>query len=248
MHAMVEMTRNRNAQIVASAEPGIWHGVSAMLALTPGVVVFAVAFAVSALAAGFTPIEVVALSALIFAGSAQLSIVALAGAGANPLVIVATAVALNLRHIMYGLSLSRQLGTLPIRRRLPVAFLLTDETFGITIREYTHGRAAPLVALGAGIGLYAIYVTSTVLGVVAGEAIPLPDAIDLGFVFPLMFLALLAPLIQDRERLAMAITAGLLAIAFGSLLPGGVSILLVMLVTSFGWAMLPSRQTRGAAR
>ena len=93
------------ATVGADWRAEVGRGAVALLPLLAGVVPFAIAFAIAARAAGFTIYETQALSMLVFAGSAQLAVVALAGVGASAPAIVLTALVLNLRHLLYGLSL-----------------------------------------------------------------------------------------------------------------------------------------------
>src|SRR6185437_7585071 len=108
--------------------------------------------------------------------------------------IVLTVLALNLRHALYGLSLRRQLGR-RTRPPLPLlAFLLTDEAYGVTVRDGLDGGGGPGFLLGAGLSLYGAYNLATLAGVLAGRLLPDPRRLGLDFVFPLTFLALLLPL------------------------------------------------------
>jgi predicted branched-subunit amino acid permease len=103
------------------------RGVVATIPLWAGVIPFAIAFALLSRTAGLSVIETQLLSLTVFAGAAQIAIVTLLTTGANGIAIVLTVLALNLRHVLYGLSLSKQFGPdvkLPIP--LMVAFL-TDE-------------------------------------------------------------------------------------------------------------------------
>ena len=69
----------------------------------------ALAYAVTARGAGLSLLETQALSVFVFAGSAQFSAVGLFAAGAGGLEIVLTTLLLNVRHLLYGLSLGRDL-------------------------------------------------------------------------------------------------------------------------------------------
>ena len=111
-----------------AASTEIRRGFLAMVPLWAGVAPFAMTFGILARTAGFTALETQALSMLVFAGSAQIAIVTLFAGGAGAGAIVATALVLNLRHILYDLSLSWGWGR-PTRPPLPfLAFLLTDES------------------------------------------------------------------------------------------------------------------------
>src|SRR3954452_17313869 len=101
-----------------------------MVPLWLGVVPFALAYAVTARAGGLSLVETQALSLLVFAGSAQFSAVGLFAAGAGGLGIVLTTLLLNIRHLLYGISLGRRF-RLTRAERPVAAFFLTDEAFGI---------------------------------------------------------------------------------------------------------------------
>ena len=83
------------------------RGFVAMVPLWVGVAPFGLAYAVLARDAGLSLIETQALSVLVFAGAAQVSAVGLVSQGAAGLEIVLTTFLLNVRHVLYGLSLSR---------------------------------------------------------------------------------------------------------------------------------------------
>ena len=89
-----------------------------MVPLWLGVVPFALAYAVLAGASGSRS-STQALSVLVFAGSAQFTAVGLFGTGAAAAEIVSATLLLNVRHVLYRLSLGRQipLGVAPRRPR-----------------------------------------------------------------------------------------------------------------------------------
>src|SRR5215207_5273278 len=125
---------------VARAPRGeIRRGFLAMIPLWAGVVPFALAFAILARTAGFSVLETLALSGLVFAGSAQVAIVLLFAGGAGAGAIVATTLALNLRHVLYGLSLRRGWAERTGPPHPLLAFLLTDESYGLTVKDGLDG-------------------------------------------------------------------------------------------------------------
>ena len=110
--------------------------------------------------AGLSLIETQALSVLVFAGSAQLSAVGLFGSGAAALEIVSTTFLLNVRHVLYGLSLGRRI---PLRgwRRATAAYFLTDEAFGVVAAREERTFA---FLLGAELSLFATWNLATLGG------------------------------------------------------------------------------------
>ena len=203
-----------------------------------GVVPFGLAYAVTARSAGLSLLETQALSALVFAGSAQLSAVGLFAAGAAGLEIVLTTLLLNVRHVLYGLSLGREL-SLTDRQRPVAAFFLTDEAFGVV----SAARERSFVfLLGAELSLFMMWNLATFGGFLLGAAIPDPERLGVDLIFPLAFLALLVPLVRTRVELIVALAAGALAFGLARVLSGGLPILL----TGVGGSLLGAALTHGA--
>jgi 4-azaleucine resistance transporter AzlC len=213
------------------------HGFRAMMPLWLGVIPFALAYAVLARDAGLSLIETQALSLLVFAGSAQVSAVGLFGRGAGGLEIVLTTFLLNVRHVLYGMSLGRNV-PLTKRERLVAAYFLTDEAYGVSVAR--GARTFPFV-LGAELSLFLTWNLATLAGALLGGVIPDPEKIGVDFVFPLAFLALLVPLLRRRADVVVAVVAGAVAWGLSKDLPGG----LPVLGAGVGGALLGAAITRG---
>ena len=172
------------------------RGFVAIMPLWLGSIPFAIAYAIFAQESGLTGFETISLSLFVMAGAAQLAFIDLAADNAAWIAILATVLLLNLRHVLYGLSLNE---ALPARTRPPrpvLAHFLTDENYGLTIKDYRDGRGSPGFMFGSGVSLLGCFVAATVAGVALGNYIPDSERLGLDFVFPLTFLALLLPLIQ----------------------------------------------------
>ena len=95
-----------------------------------------------------------------------------------------------------------------------MAWVLTDETFGLTLRASQLG-VPDLVAYkaAADVMLYSAWVTGTVLGGLLGSSID-PAALGIDVLFALLFLGLAAPLVRSRRDwlvAALAVVTALLA-------------------------------------
>jgi 4-azaleucine resistance transporter AzlC len=205
-----------------------------MAPLWLGVVPFGLAYAVLARGAGLSLVETQALSLLVFAGSSQVSAVGLFARGAGGAGIVFTTLLLNVRHLLYGLSLGRDV-PLTRRQRLAAAFFLTDEAYGVSVAR--GARTFPFV-LGAELSLYLTWNLATLAGALLGGVIPDPEKLGVDFVFPLAFLALLVPLLRRRLDVLVAVVAGGLAWLLSRSLPGGLPILVAGVVGSLLGAVL----------
>jgi 4-azaleucine resistance transporter AzlC len=213
------------------------HGFRAMMPLWLGVAPFGLAYAVIARDAGLSLVETQALSLLVFAGSSQVSAVGLLARGAGSLEIVLTTFLLNVRHVLYGMSLGRRV-PMSARERLVGAFFLTDEAYGVSVAR--GARTFPFV-LGAELSLFLTWNVATLAGALLGGVIPDPERLGVDFVFPVAFLALLVPLLRRRADVIVAVFAGAIAWALAHGLPGG----LPVLVAGAAGALLGALLTRG---
>ena len=187
------------------------RGARDTLPLMPGDIPAGLVYGVAARSAGLPPWLAQAMSAVIFAGSAQFAVVALVATGASAGVIVLTAALLNLRHMLYGASLAPFLRSAPRRWKIVLAYLLTDETYGVVI-----GRLGAMslperlrYMLGSGLILWISWQGSTLIGVVIGSVVP--TSLSLDFAATLTFVVLLVPLLTERARVGAAVAAALVA-------------------------------------
>ncbi len=206
------------------------RGFVAMLPLWLGVVPFALAFTILARTSQFSTVETVTLSVLVFAGSAQLAFVKLAEQDSGGAAILLTVLVLNLRHVLYGLSLNAHL---PARTRTPRPVLaagMTDESYGLTIRAFSSGSGSDEFFFGANLSLFVGFAVATLVGALFGSHIPDPDRLGLQIVFPLSFVALLLPLLGTCRHVAVAVLAGSLALLLSQSLNGGVVVLTTTMI------------------
>ncbi|HEY4689906.1 MAG TPA: AzlC family ABC transporter permease [Anaerolineae bacterium] len=192
-------------------------GVTAELPILLGVIPFGLIYGVLALEAGMTPGLALAMSSIVFAGSAQVIGAQLIKSGALAIVIVATTLVVNLRHILYSTSIAPRLKHLPAKWKWLLAYLLTDEAYAVTVMHYnqTDDRAEyqphrHWYYLGAGITLWITWQVSTAVGIRIRAAVP--DSWSLDFALALTFIALVAPALRDRPSIAAAVSAGVVAV------------------------------------
>ncbi len=197
-------------------------GLRSVTPLLLGVAPFGVIYGVVALQSGIPPLAAMAMSSIVFAGSAQFLLAQLVGAGA-PLLLTAGAVGLvNLRHALYSASVAPLLAPLPRRWKILLAYLLTDEAYAAAIPHLlgaTPDKPPPAmphwILFGSGIGLWAGWQLSTLAGVLIGAQ--LPPNLGLDFALPLTFIAIVVPMIESRALLMAALAAGAAAIALAAL-------------------------------
>ncbi|MDP1734143.1 MAG: AzlC family ABC transporter permease [Sulfuritalea sp.] len=196
-------------------------GLRSVMPLLLGVAPFGVIYGVVALQSGIPPLAAMAMSSIVFAGSAQFLLAQLVGAGA-PLLLTAGAVGLvNLRHALYSASVAPILAHLPRRWKVLLAYLLTDEAYAaaiphLLVADNDAGRPhAHWILFGSGFGLWAGWQVATLAGVLIGAQ--LPSNLGLDFALPLTFIAIIVPMIDSRALLVSALTAGVAAVVLAAL-------------------------------
>jgi 4-azaleucine resistance transporter AzlC len=213
-----------------------------MLPLMVGVIPFGMLYGVTALAAGWSPFQTMAMSLLLFAGAAQLATVSLVAGGAAFVAVVVAVFIMNLRHVLYGMSLARELPQDEPPPRLVQAFTLTDESYAVTIRESRQGRASTAFFWGASLTLYLSWQLATALGILLGDRIPDPRALGLDLIFPLTFFSLLLAVAHTRKDWAVAVLSGVIVVGLRRITDGGTALIAATIVAAFAGALIGERR------
>lgn len=177
------------------------------------IVPFAMLFGVLSSEAGLNLFEIMAFSVTVFAGASQFAALKLLQDNAPAIVILATALAVNLRMMMYSVALAPHFGAAPLRMRAIMAYFLVDQSFALSVSEFDKRAALTLpekIAYFFGVvsPIVPMWMGSTVAGAVMGRAIPPEFALD--FAVPITFLAMTAPMIRTTAHaVAGAVSVGL---------------------------------------
>jgi predicted branched-subunit amino acid permease len=202
------------------------------------------AYAVSAVAAGFSPLETALISFIVCAGGAQMAFLTIAASGGGAIPAVLTAAALNLRYILYGLVASVWLPRETHPSRPILAATMTDEGFALSTAEARHGRPSSRFLWGANLSMCAAYWAGTLAGLALGQLLPDPEAMGLDVIFPLSFIAILVPMLRTRIDLLVTVVGGLGAVALRELIGPGPAILVAVIVAACLGAALDGRWRR----
>lgn len=189
-------------------------GVRSELSIAISVIPFGLIYGVLGLSAGLSAWQTQAMSAIVFAGSAQFIGARLMAAGTPLSVLWLTTFVVNMRHVLYSTSLGRDLRHLSAGWRWLLAYLLTDEAYAVTAVHYANTHT-PLIHkhwyfLGAGLTLWVVWQSSTAVGVLLGAQIPASWALD--FTLALTFIAIVVPALNGRPAIGSALTAGVVAV------------------------------------
>jgi 4-azaleucine resistance transporter AzlC len=193
--------------------------------------VVAISFGISARAAGVPAAAAIVMSAIMYAGAAQFAAVAILAQGGSVVAAVLAAVLMNARYLAMGLALGPSLKGGRVRRAIEgqtvvdAAWAMANRGDGRFDRHTLFGSSAPQ---------YVTWLGGTIIGVIAGSALPNPEALGIDAVFPAFFLALLVAELRTAEASAVAVGGAIVAVVLGLLAPAGIGILAASIIALVG--------------
>lgn len=171
---------------------------------------FALLFGVLATEAGLDVLETLSFSVVVVAGAAQFTALQLMSENAPTLIVIASALAVNLRMAMYSAALTPWMGAAPLWQRAIGAYFILDQSYACAALEFERKPAMSVPErwayfIGTAAPVVPVWYACTVLGALVGAQIPEGWALD--FALPITFLALVAPMIRSLPHIAAAVVA-----------------------------------------
>jgi branched chain amino acid efflux pump len=185
-------------------------------------VLVAVSFGVVAQGAGLSAGAAIAMSVIVFAGSAQFAAIAILAQGGTIAAAIVTAALVNSRFLPMGIALAPSLPGGPLRRALQ-GQAVVDASWAMAARG--DGSFDRWRLFGSTAVQYVGWVGGTVLGALAGGALGDPGRLGLDAVYPAFFLALLLAEMRDRRSRAVALLGAAAALVLIPIAPPGVPVL-----------------------
>ena len=183
------------------------------------VVPFGLIFGVLAIDVGFTPMETMGMSLIIFGGASQIVLLQLFSGGASSLVIISSVGAVNSRHLLYGAVVSEHLSDLKLIWKIIISYFLIDQAFARSNEYFKKNKDENKYfhLVGGGATCWIIWQSTTFLGIILGAAIP--EKLGLSFAIPLTFLALLINDFRKLVNVFVIIVSGLVATLGYNIIP-----------------------------
>lgn len=176
------------------------QGVKVALPVILGYLPVAIAFAVMASEAGFTKLDIILMSTLVFAGASQIMTVGMISTGASMLSCVVGTFVLNLRHFIMGSYIMKKIGKTSAVEKVTTAHGITDEAFAIISATPEEKCTVPYL-FGIITVTYGSWVAGTALGAFVSVLIPQSISDALGIALYALFIALLVPGVKKSVRL-----------------------------------------------
>ncbi len=175
------------------------------------VVPFGLIFGVLAIDVGFSPLETMGMSLIVFGGASQIVLLQLFSGGASSFVIISSVGAVNSRHLLYGVVVSEHLSDLRLIWKIVISYFLVDQAFARSSEYLKNNKDKNRYfhLIGGGFTVWIIWQITTFLGIILGAAIP--EKLGLSFAVPLTFLALLVNDFRKFINVIVIVVSGLVA-------------------------------------
>ncbi len=180
---------------------------------------FGTLFGVLATEAGLSLIETMTFTFTVFAGAAQFTALQLLQEETPTVIVLASALAVNLRVAMYSASLTPYLGAAPLWQRAVAAYFTVDQSYACSMirfeqeprmtvpqrMAYFFGTVTPIAPM---------WYMATLTGAALGAQIPESWALD--FALPIAFIAMAAPMLRTPAHLIAAFVSIVVVLLAGA--------------------------------
>jgi len=180
------------------------QGVIDILPLSIAVLPWGILAGSMAINAGLTFAQAFSMSAIFYAGAAQLVTLGLLMSHASVFTILVTVFFLTCQHVIYALNFRKEVSQFPFKQRVLIGFLLTDELFAVGVGENKQRTFAYL--LGAGLCFYLAWCLFSLFGILIAQSIPDLESLHLDFSIVAVFILIIVPMVKNSPTLIGVIT------------------------------------------
>lgn len=184
-------------QTIPSPQQEMMRGLTDSIPVIIGLLPWALILGVQAGQKGMSVLEVPMMTGLNFAGGSEFAAVSLWGDTIPVLLIIAMTFMINSRHILMGAAFAPYLRDIPLKKMVPALFLMTDESWAMSLADCQKRQAQGLPAfslayyMGVSLTLYVVWIMCTTLGAVIGPSLGDVSKWGFGMAFPAVFLVLM---------------------------------------------------------
>lgn len=219
------------------------EGIRDITPMVIGVVPFGLALGATVGASSIDPWAGIASAPLILAGAAQLATLQGLETGTHPVLIVVSAILINVRLLLYGASLAPWFRGVRLRTRLLIATTVVDQIHLTCTPRFERGdldgRERVAYYAGAAIWLASAFVGAQVVALTVGAE--LPESARLEMAAPFALLGLVAKSLGSRPSAIAGLVASVV-VTFGAGLPFHSAVLVATLV-GISAAVVAERRT-----
>jgi predicted branched-subunit amino acid permease len=191
----------------------------------------ATSFGVLARDVGMPAWATVLMSAIVFAGSAQIAALTIIGAGGGLGAALGAAALMNSRFLPMGIAIGPSLPG-GAAARAAQGQTVVDASWALAADG--EGGFDRHVLFGSSAIQYVTWVSGTVAGVIGGSALGDPRTLGLDAIYPAFFVALMIAESRSGRALGVAAAGALIAFVLIPIAPAGVPVLVASLASLLG--------------
>ena len=210
---------------------GFRAGVRAGLPFAIAGGLLATSFGVLARDVGMPAWAAVLMSAIVFAGSAQIAALTILGAGGGLASALGAAALMNSRFLPIGVAFAPSLAGRPAVRAAQGQAVVD---VSLVVAQDGEGGYDRGLLFGSSAIQYTTWVCGTAVGALAGSVIGDPRTLGLDAIYPAFFLALMIGELHHGRAKGVAAAGALIALALVPFTPPGVPVLAASLATLIG--------------
>jgi predicted branched-subunit amino acid permease len=196
----------------------------------------AASFGVLARDVGMPGWAAIVMSAIVFAGSAQIAALSIIAGGGGLGSAIGAAALMNSRFLPMGIAIGPSLPG-GAAARAAQGQTVVDASWALA--SDGEGGFDRHVLFGSSAIQYVTWVTGTVIGVVGGSALGDPHEYGLDAIYPAFFVALLIEETRSGRALGVAAVGALVALVLIPIAPAGVPVLVASLASLLGLIRRP---------
>lgn len=187
-------------------------GIKAISPLLLGVLPFGLISGITASNTGLSLAMSTFMHLAIFAGASQLTALQLISINANMLVVIFTALIINVRLMLYSLSIAPYLQNMTNKWKAFLAYMMTDQSYAISLMHFINNPEEDTKSFffATSMGVYLVFQLGAFFGYLMGSIIPAKLGLD--FAIPLTFIVILIRGVSSLSGLITIVVSGLVAV------------------------------------
>lgn len=199
------------------------EGLKTITPLVPPAATVAVAAGVAAPVAGLSPIQTLAMSVAVYFPSVMLTALELLDSQLPEVIIIVTSLVVGVRVVILSLSIAPYFKRFSTGWKWLLAYFLWTPVYALTVERFSAEPTSDVRGfyLGMAVPLWITVQLSVFVGTVFSARVP--PGLELDFIVPLAFIALLMNFITDQATKITALVGGVLAV-LGSGIPLGLGV------------------------
>ncbi len=167
-----------------------------------GYVPMGIGYAAIALKAGFTPLQTVSMSVLVYAGAGQIIAASMALTGASAMTIILTNFVVNLRYFVMSTCVLNKIKDSVLPLNIIAAHVTVDESFAMfSLSE----DSSIWIYLGIGVFSWLSWILGAGIGVVLLDLLPVIVTNSFNISLYALFVAILVPAVKKSRQIALLV-------------------------------------------